>query len=136
MSCEKRDAVTQHQAGHFSIVTPNIWAGMASSDDRRKRKRVSLHWPVRLFRQTGKLPVESTTENLSSEGLYCITQEPFKRGEHLQCMIVIPETVVGLESPILLECQVTIRRVENLRHGFGLGCHIEDYSLTTWQPSA
>jgi hypothetical protein len=102
---------------------------MASSDDRRKRKRVSLHWPVRLFRQSGKLPVESTTENLSSEGLYCISQEPFKQGERLQCMIVIPETVVGLESPILLECQVTIRRVENLRHGFGLGCHIEDYSL-------
>ena len=90
---------------------------------------------MHLFRQSGR-PVESTTENLSSEGLYCITREAFKLGEHLQCMIVIPETVVGLESPILLECQVTIRRVENLRHGFGLGCHIEDYSLTKPQPSA
>ena len=111
---------------------------------RRRRRRVSLHWPVRLFRQTGRPlveVVESNTENLSSEGLYCITQELFKQGEHLQCMIVIPETVGGLESPILLECQVTIRRVENLRHGFGLGCHIEDYSLGTphqpcdWCPS-
>jgi len=92
---------------------------MASSSDRRRRRRVAVHWPMHLFRQSGR-PVESTTENLSSEGLYCITQEPFKQGERLQCMIVIPETVVGLESPILLECQVTIRRVENLRHGFGL----------------
>src|SRR5882724_8685317 len=99
-------------------------AAMASSSNRRKRKRVSLHWPVRLFWQTGRPPVESITENLSSEGLYCMTREAFKPGEHLQCMIVIPETVVGLESPILLECQVTIRRVENLQHGFGLGCHI------------
>src|SRR5438128_322161 len=102
----------------------------------RKRKRVAVHWPVRLWRQREMAPVESITENLSIEGLYCITQEPFKQGERLQCMIVIPETVVGLESPILLECQVTIRRVENLRHGFGLGCHIEDYSLTKPQPSA
>jgi hypothetical protein len=82
-------------------------AAMASSSDRRKRKRASLHWPVRLFRQSGKPPVESTTENLSSEGLYCITREPFKRGEHLQCMIVIPETAVGLEFPILLECHIS-----------------------------
>src|SRR5438094_9765396 len=108
---------------------------MASSSDRRRRRRVSLHWPMHLFRQSGR-PVESTTENLSSEGLYCITQEPFKQGERLQCMIVIPETVVGSESSILLECQVTIRRLQNLRYGFGLGSSIEDYSLTTSQPSA
>ena len=48
--------------------------------DRRKRKRVPLHWPVRLLRREGQL-VESITENLSSEGLYCITKERFKRGE-------------------------------------------------------
>ena len=101
----------------------------------RKRKRVRVHWPVRLWRQREMMPVESTTENLSSEGLYCITREAFKPGEHLQCMMVIPETVVGLEFPILLECHVTIRRVENLPHGFGLGCHIEDYSLATSQPA-
>jgi len=100
---------------------------VALPGDRRKRKRVALHWPVRLFRQPGR-PVESITENLSSEGLYCITAEPFKRGERLQCQIVIPATL-GLESPMVLECHVTIRRVEYLGSGFGLGCHIEDYSL-------
>src|SRR5437879_10454168 len=105
---------------------------MASSSNRRKRKRVSLHLPVRLFQQTGRPPVESTTENLSSEGLYCITREPFKRGEHLQCEIVIPEESFGSPEPFLrLQCHVTVKRVENVHHGFGLGCHIEDYSLTT-----
>jgi hypothetical protein len=34
-----------------------------------------------------------------------------------------------LEAPAVLECHVTVRRVESLRGGFGLGCHIEDYSL-------
>ena len=102
---------------------------MASPGDRRKRKRVPLHWPVRLLRQKGR-SVESTTENLSSEGLYCITQERFKRGERLQCEIVIPEESAGSPEPYLrLQCHVTIERVEHVHRGFGLGCHIEDYSL-------
>ena len=56
---------------------------MASSDDRRRRRRLPLHWPVRLFRQPGRSSAESITENLSSEGFYCITAERFKPGERL-----------------------------------------------------
>jgi hypothetical protein len=83
---------------------------------------------MRLFTQPGKPPAESVTENLSSEGLYCITKERFKPGQRLQCEIVIPATL-GVESPVVIECHVTVRRVESLRPGFGLGCHVEDYSL-------
>src|SRR5260370_21684043 len=94
----------------------------------RKRKRVAVHWPVRLFRREGQ-SVESITENLSSEGLYCITQEPFKRGERLQCEIVIPAESFGSPEPFLrLQCRVTVRRVEHLQRGFGLGCHSGEYS--------
>ena len=102
---------------------------MVSTSDRRKRPRVALHWPVRLFRQAEGSSVESTTENLTSEGLYCITKEPFKPGERLQCEIIVPAAGLGLEAPVVLECHVTIRRVEQLPGGFGLGCHIEEYSL-------
>ena len=103
----------------------------------RKRKRVAVHWPVRLWRQREVVPIESTTENLSSEGLYCITQEPFKQGERLQCEIVIPGESFGSSEPFLrLQCHVTVKRVEPVHRGFGLGCHIEDYSVTTPQPSA
>jgi PilZ domain-containing protein len=109
---------------------------MAVSGDRRKRKRVALHWPVRLF-QPGRPSLVSTTENLSSEGLYCIAKEPFKLGERLQCEIIIPgETFGSSESSIRLQCHVTVRRVENLRRGFGLGCHIEDYGLGAPPPAA
>jgi hypothetical protein len=101
-----------------------------SVDDRRKRARVALHWPMRLFRQSGEPPIESLIENLSSEGLYCITSEPFKSLDRLQCEIIIPATL-GSESPIVLKCRLTIRRVEHLRNYFGLGCHIEDYSVRT-----
>jgi hypothetical protein len=102
---------------------------MASTGDRRKRKRVPLHWAVRLLRQKGQ-SVESTTENLSSEGLYCITLEPLKRGERLKCEILIPGESFGSPKPFLrLQCHVTVERVEHVARGFGLGCHIEDYSL-------
>ena len=103
---------------------------MAVSDDRRKRPRVAVHWTLRLFRQPGKPPAETVTENLSSEGLYCVTHQRFKPGERLQCEIVIPANV-GTGSPVVIECHVTVRRVESLHPGFGLGCHIEDYSLRT-----
>jgi len=70
------------------------------------------------------------TENLSSEGLYCITQEPFKLGEDMKCEIVLPGEIFGSSEPsIRMQCHITVRRVERLGRGFGLGCHIEDYSL-------
>jgi len=107
---------------------------MTSSGDRRKRKRVAVHWPVRLLRQSGKLSVESITENLSSEGLYCITQERFRKGERLLCEIVIPGVKFDSPQPFLrIQCHITVKRVEHVHRGFGLGCHIEDYSLTTPQ---
>jgi PilZ domain len=103
----------------------------------RKRKRVAVHWPVRLWRQLVTTPVESTTENLSSEGLYCITKEPFRTGERLQCEIVIPGEGFGSSEPFLrLQCHVTVKRVEPVHRGFGLGCHIEDYSVTAPPPAA
>ena len=103
---------------------------MLLSDERRRRHRVALHWQVRLFRQPGAPPVETTTENLSSEGLYCIIREPFKPGERIQCEISIPVTL-GLETPVVLGCHVTVKRVEPLRAigAFGLACQIEDYAI-------
>jgi len=84
-----------------------------------------LHWRLRLFRQPEAGPIESTTENLSSVGLYCITKEAFKPGERLQCEIVVPgESFGSPEASLRLQCDVTVRRVEHLPEGFGLGCAI------------
>lgn len=110
---------------------------MAFPVDRRKRKRVSLHWPVRLL-QPGRPSVVTSTENISSEGFYCNVKQPFRIGERLQCEIMIPGESFGLQEPtIRLRCQVTVRRVESSIKidAFGLGCHIEDYALITDSPS-
>lgn len=110
---------------------------MALAGDRRKRTRVAVHWPVRLIRQPGTQPVETRTENLSSDGLYCITNVPFQPGERLQCEILLPGEGLGFsQSSVRLQCHVTVRRVEplNVIGAFGLGCQIEDYSLATDSP--
>src|SRR6266849_681746 len=103
---------------------------MLVSEERRKRKRVALHWPVRLFRGQAAASVESITENLTSNGFYCVSREPFQIGERLECIIAIPSGSFGYSgSPICLKCRVRVTRVEDGSDGFGLGCYIEDYDL-------
>jgi hypothetical protein len=105
---------------------------MALSIDRRKRKRVPVHWPVQFLGQARTRRTKATTENLSSEGFYCISRKAFKLGERVECEIVFPAGTVGSqEAPLRIQCHVTIKRVELLSRGFGLGCHIEDYKLAT-----
>ena len=105
---------------------------MVVSEERRKRKRIALHWPIRLFRDPAMPSVQSTTENLTSNGFYCVSREPFQLGERLECIIAIPAGSFGYaESPMCLQCRVRIARVEDQRDGFGLGCYIEDYDLLT-----
>src|SRR6185437_16197145 len=112
--------------------------------ERRQHKRVELHCPVRLLRQPGTQSVESVTENLSSDGFYCVSREPLQPGERLKGVIVIcggtppayeaplrNSSAIGRQrctlgdsaSAVRLECHVTVMRVEGLYSAFGLGCH-------------
>ena|SRR5437588_9477870 len=103
---------------------------MTALEERRKRQRIALHWPIRLFRGPNSPSVESTTENLTSNGFYCVSKEPFALGDRLECIIAIPAGSFGYsETPICLQCRVRVARVENQADGFGVGCYIEDYDL-------
>jgi hypothetical protein len=105
---------------------------MVATRERRKRMRIALHWPVYLYRDEGAASVESTTENLTSNGFYCVSKEPFQLGEQLECVIAIPAGAFGYSAdPIRLQCRVKVVRVENQIDCFGLGCAIEDYELLT-----
>jgi hypothetical protein len=88
-----------------------------------------LHWRVRLFRPGATPAIESTTENLSSEGFYCLSTHAVRLGERLYCDIVIPATSFEYPQPfVILRCAVTVRQIRQLQNGFGLGCHIDDYA--------
>jgi len=109
---------------------------MQATEERRKRKRVALHWPVRLFRGSSTLAVECTTENLTIDGFYCFSKEPFLQLERLECIISIPAGRFGYsESPLVLQCRVCVTRVEHQKGSFGLGCLIEHYDLLVSRPS-
>ena len=103
---------------------------MAFAGDRRKRVRVPVHWPVRLFGEVGRPAVETATENLSSEGFFCISNQRFEAGERLECEIVLPAKSLGTpKTSLKLLCCVIVRLVEHRRAGFGLGCQIEEYTF-------
>ena len=103
---------------------------MAAPEERRKRKRVALHWPVRFYRDPDSPSVETLTENLTSNGFYCVSKQSFQPGEQLKCVIVIPAGALGYsENPVRLQCRVKVVRIENQSGSFGLGCYIEDYEL-------
>ena len=110
---------------------------IVDAQERRKRKRVALHWPVRFYREPESPLIESTTENLTSNGFYCVSKEPFQLGEQLKCVIAIPAGALGYaERPVQLQCRVKVMRVENRSSDFGLGCFIEDFELLAKSPVA
>jgi hypothetical protein len=104
-----------------SVVEPN----------RRRRVRTVVHWKIRLLRSGAFEPVESVTQNLSSDGFYCLSATAFRRDEVLTCFILIPEHNPERAGRIVsLQCTVRVLRVDDLvvngRH-CGIACRIENY---------
>jgi hypothetical protein len=77
--------------------------------------------------------VEGRTENLSSQGFYCIAKEPFVVGERLECEVEFPPQwgSTDAETAVFLHCVAHVVRVEanHLQDGFGIACRIEEYAL-------
>ncbi len=89
-----------------------------------------VHWPVLLFRDHGDEVIETTTQNLSSCGFYCLLGSSIAAGEFLFCrlQVSLPEAA-RRKSFGVLECRVRVTRTEPaLPEGlFGIACRIEDY---------
>jgi hypothetical protein len=121
---------------HFREALPDYATtnGMPSREEqhpeRRKRPRTLVHWHVVLFRDRGDEVIETTTQNLSSCGFYCLLGGSLTQGECLFCRLQVPLP----ESPHrksfgVLECRVRVTRVEPAAaEGLvGIACRIEDY---------
>jgi hypothetical protein len=117
-----------------TVFTPTdaIASDRAYHLERRKRVRTTVHWPILFFRNRAGEGIESTTQNLSSTGFFCFSQQPFEAGEALFCTLRIPShDPEGKERIWILECRVRVRRSEPAsREGlFGVACEFEDYRL-------
>jgi hypothetical protein len=115
-----------------SVGHGNPDIGKSVQAERRSRARVRVHWPVLLFpSQIGEDAVQTITQNLSSQGFYCLSSRPFTVGELLLCTLQIPMNDLNAGERHL-ECQVRVVRVENNASGgqYGIACRMEDYRFT------
>src|SRR5579862_7255510 len=71
-----------------SVVSPS--KNPAVHPERRARVRTTLHWPVVFFRNGSGNAIESTTQNLSSNGFYFHSRILIAPGEFLLCAIKLP----------------------------------------------
>jgi hypothetical protein len=116
------------------VLTPSVGRGnpdIAKSipAERRRRARVRVHWPILLFpNQIGEDAVPLITQNLSSEGFYCLSGKAFTVGELLLCTLQIPMNDLGAGES-RLECRVRVVRVEKnaSEDQYGIACRMEDY---------
>jgi PilZ domain len=89
--------------------------------------RSRVHWPVLLFRNEGDGTVETTTQDLSSSGFYCLSKKPFAIGEMLTCALQVPNDHAGGRER-RLECRVLVVRVDSPINGqYGIACRTQDY---------
>lgn len=97
---------------------------------KRERERIQVRWPVMLVPSDGATIVITATENLSSSGFYCFSQQAFMPGEEIEARIEIPLRSTGNQQKSFLICRVRVVRVEAaLTQGYGLGCHIQAYNV-------
>ena len=103
----------------------------SSRMERRGRVRTKLHWPVLLFRSDAPEAIETTTENLSSSGFYCLAQTRLAVGETLICSIKVPtHDTSGKHCERNLECKIRVMRTESRADGvYGIACRIDDYQF-------
>jgi len=102
-----------------------------SRPDRRRRVRTHLHVPVFFFASGERAAVETMTQDLSSQGFYCVSPVPFPVNGLVPCNMKIPVYQPDRsEQFVPMSCRVRIARVELLADSnYGIGCAIEDYTF-------
>jgi hypothetical protein len=104
-----------------------------TNKERRKRERLRLRLPVLFLRPESDGPLRTETLDISNNGFYCITTQPFAPGEKLTCLIGVPKRSSSKRDSkdgLYLQAEVdVVRIVVNSGNGFGVGCRISDYRV-------
>ena len=99
--------------------------------ERRKYERLPLRLPVRFINERGSA-TSCFTENISSEGFYCVSPDAFVPGDRLEAELLLPAHNFGRgEKRIRLICEAQVVRIDStwFGPGFGIGCRIEGCTL-------
>jgi hypothetical protein len=96
--------------------------------ERRRRKRFPLNCTVE-FEREGQT-FTSGTVNISSQGFYCVVDQPVRAGEELRCLVDLMEGHDGLSLPgVSLNCNIVVLRTEESESGRGIACWIQNYTV-------
>ena len=101
--------------------------------NRRGRQRLKLPYSIVLHRMGETAGVHTATEYISSDGFFCISDQPFSPNEKLDCEVVIPTQ--DPKSPggqsLVLHCRAEVVRVvtDGTKPGYGLACRLKDYTV-------
>jgi len=99
--------------------------------ERRRYERLPLHLPVRFINERGSA-TPCFTENISSEGFYCLSPDPFVAGDRLEVELLLPAHNPGRgDKRVRLRCQAQVVRIDStwFGPGFGIGCRLETCTL-------
>jgi hypothetical protein len=114
------------------VGSPISWQG--SGPDRRCRPRLRLALPLVLIRSGDTDRIETTTEDVSCDSFYFVSDRPFSPDDLLECELLIPGDGVSSvpEDDLCLRCGVRVIRVEERgpQAGFGVACRLEDYKVS------
>jgi hypothetical protein len=114
----------------------DVRASVMTSDprviDRRRRRRLPLRWTACLYRAGISEPIEAMTRNVSSDGFYCVVEEPFAIGEIVHSALLIP--AFDPEKPdrmMTIESECSVVRVECIGNGaYGVAFHMRTLEVT------
>jgi hypothetical protein len=88
---------------------------------------------VLFLRPETDCPLRTETLDISNNGFYCITQQPFAPGEQVTCLIGIPvrsSGTPGCGDLLYLQAEVDVVRITITNgEGFGVACRISDYRV-------
>src|SRR5580704_13996351 len=126
---------TRVRTGHrceesvHSGKTEDLWQMTTPSAERRIKVRLPLRLPVCLHMVNGSPGINSFTENISGDGLYCISPIRFVPRESLTADVWLPAAGPA-RCGAVIRCKVRVMRSDALvvGGGFGIGCRIETYT--------
>jgi hypothetical protein len=96
--------------------------------ERRGRSRFPLQCRVEFEREGRRFT--SATLNISSQGFYCLVDQPVQPGEELRCRVDLMQGQTSLELPgVSLNCEVVVLRSDWRPDGHGIACWIKNYTV-------
>ena len=106
--------------------------------DRRGSPRVRLRCPVILWDPTEGSVLRTNTDNISSDGFYCPSTEPYGVGTRLEALLEVPcDSLPDHDGHpnLVLQCRVQVIRIdmEPRNLAFGIAFQIESFSVPVAQ---